>query len=112
METNQKQFLIRQGDIALKAVPHLSGEIPNSKVVAKENGRVVLAHGEVTGHCHAIDSNSARLLETEDGRRFLKLVAPEQLVHDEHSAIELPAGTYEVIRQCEYTPGAIRQVAD
>ena len=34
------------------------------------------------------------------------------LKHDEHSTIELPQGNYRVTRQREYSPTAIRNVAD
>jgi hypothetical protein len=33
-------------------------------------------------------------------------------VHEEHGAIPLPRGWYRVVRQREYTPGAVRIVAD
>lgn len=110
-----KNIMVRQGDVALIARPHLGGNIPDSKPVAADpqfKGKVVLAYGEVTGHAHTIESDTAQLMETADGRRFLKLVAPETLTHDEHSALEIPAGTYEVIIQSEYSPEAIRNVAD
>jgi hypothetical protein len=34
------------------------------------------------------------------------------LIHDEHGTITLPRGSYQVIRQREYTPEAIRNVED
>lgn len=110
-----KNIMIRQGDVAIIARPHMQGEIPNTKLVSTDPhfaGKIVLAYGEVTGHAHTIESDTAQLLENEDGRRFLKLVAPEVLTHDEHAPINLPEGTYEVIIQSEYSPEAIRNVAD
>jgi hypothetical protein len=31
-----------------------------------------------------------------------------RVVHEEHGAISLPRGWYRVVRQREYTPGAVR----
>jgi hypothetical protein len=35
-----------------------------------------------------------------------------QVKHEEHAPVILPAGLYEVIQQVDYSPGAIRAVAD
>lgn len=48
----------RQGDVYVVAVK----SIPKGmELVARENGRVVLAHGELTGHAHAIAKPNAAL---------------------------------------------------
>lgn len=96
----------------------------------RENGRVILAHGEVTGHCHEVTLPTAQFFEEPDGRRVLLALEPCELIHPEHGRIALdPArpvqarqgdvllfpigqGAWEVRRQREYTPAAIRQVAD
>ena len=98
--------IIRQGDVLLVPVDSKSG-----KVVERENGRIVLAHGEVTGHAHAIDSNTAVLFEDED-QWFLETNEPTVLKHEEHGAVVIPTGIWEVKRQREYTPEEIRRVAD
>jgi hypothetical protein len=47
------------------------------------------------------------------GKLFLEVTANEAtLVHDEHSPVKLPHGTYEIRIQREYTPKEIRRVAD
>lgn len=101
--------IYRQGDVLITACE----EIPaGAAEIEREGGRIVLAHGEATGHAHAIREPDARLL-TQDGRVFLDLSAgPAVVVHEEHAPIELPAGSYRVIRQREYQPDAIRIVAD
>jgi len=43
----------RQGDIFIKRVPALPTDLAE---LPREGGRVILAHGEVTGHAHAISS--------------------------------------------------------
>ncbi len=100
----------RQGDVFLKKVSAPASK--NLKDVARENGLVVLAHGEVTGHCHSIASASACLLESEDGTRYLHAEKPVSLDHQEHATIDLDEGWYEVRRQREYTPEAVRNVMD
>ena len=104
----------------------------------RENDRIILAHGEVTGHCHEVLSASgaimpfdmAQFFEEPDGRKVLIALEPCNLIHQEHGLIALDPnkqeqyrqgdvlldpigkGTWEVIRQREYSPERIRQVAD
>jgi hypothetical protein len=73
--------------------------------------RVILAEGEATGHYHAASASDAVLL-AKGTERFLRVVRPTMLKHDEHREIKLPAGTFRVVRQREYSPGEIRQVSD
>lgn len=107
-------MIYRQGDILIVATTHIP---TNLNPVSRENGRVVLAHGEVTGHAHCIDADDTAVmfLETdvaEMADRFLRVEQEVQIVHDEHDTITLPPGDYVVRRQREYTPEAPRQVAD
>ena len=103
--------MYRQGDVLV-----VERNAPNAealKPVDRDNGRVVLAYGEVTGHAHAIFEPAAVLFaDIESGRRFLKSDKQMELRHEEHSTIILPPGDYEVIRQVEYTPAGLRTVAD
>jgi len=103
---------IRQGDVFVQQIAALpDGLTPK----ARDGGRVVLAYGEVTGHAHAIDSALAELFEDRDGTLYLRVQAgagAAQLVHEEHATIDLAPGCYRVTHQREYTPEAIRRVAD
>lgn len=107
-----RTFQARQGDVLIISTT----SIPKAaKPVERENGRIVLAHGEVTGHCHAIDSEHALFLAAdlnEMADRFLKVSEECEVVHDEHDPITLPPGDYVVRRQREYQPEAVRNVAD
>jgi hypothetical protein len=129
MKRVPQQF--RQGDVLIVMVDSLP-----KNVVAKprDNGRVVLAYGEVTGHAHAIiekkvihydapDAVSAaeallasvgmkRQLTAENAPTFLELATEAPLQHEEHGTIKLPAGRAVVIRQREYSPTELRSVAD
>lgn len=110
MSKKKVPFQIRQGDVFVEAIESVPKKV---SPVPKEDGRVVLAHGEATGHAHAF-SRSAKvtMVRDETDRRFMRMGGVSALGHEEHGAIELPAGRYEVIRQVEYSPEAIRQVED
>lgn len=122
---------IRQGDVLLvkvDALPAGCTEVPHV------NGAIVLAFGEVTGHAHKIADHvdaarmkdagrqarnalhaakvRARLLEAPNGTRFLEVLKPVNLKHEEHSPVEIPAGIYELPTQMEHTAERMRRVAD
>ena len=102
--------LYRQGDVLVRAIGAASFPAKTTEV-PREGGNVVLAHGEVTGHSHAIASPCAHLFAA-GAQRFLRAEKPVVLRHEEHSEVHLPAGHYEVVIQREYVPGAIRNVED
>lgn len=91
-----------------------------SEEVPREGGRIVLAHGEVTGHAHAIASPQATLYEPKVGdaaalalgTRILAARASVALTHEEHGAIDIPRGTWGVRIQRQYEAGAFRRVED
>ncbi|WP_157245220.1 hypothetical protein [Nonomuraea typhae] len=102
--------MFRQGDILIlpvaeDSVPeHVRSTPPEAR---DARGRLVLALGEATGHAHAIPGPGTLVLE-RDGGGFLHLPSGGRLVHEEHSAIALPKGWFQVVRQREYVPGAVR----
>lgn len=103
----------RQGDVMVRSV----AAIPANATEVKNEGRIVLAYGEVTGHAHAIAINEAQEFSFAEAggivRRFLKVFERgANLKHEEHATIPLPPGLYEITQQREYTPEAIRNVAD
>jgi len=99
----------RQGDVLLTRVP----ETPtDARELDPDHGLVVLAYGELTGHHHSVRASGAALLGRSGGERFLRLLDSQPLIHQEHDPITLPAGTYRVTIQREYSPEAVRQVAD
>jgi hypothetical protein len=104
--------MFRQGDVLIIRVAALPNDL---EPVAREAGRVILAHGEATGHAHAIKAESAALFRDPRLMAIFMTVGadgPVVLEHDEHDAIVIAPGTYQVIRQREYSPEAIRTVAD
>jgi hypothetical protein len=104
--------MYRQGDVLLVATEHQPTDTATR--VPREGGRLVVARGEATGHAHLIESTLAEVFEECDGRLYLRVLGrePVRIVHEEHSPIVLAPGVYEVIRQREYSPGAIRRVID
>lgn len=106
-----KKLVVRQGDVLVELV-HDDPRAEPHKVVPRDGGRIVLAYGEATGHCHAIHEPQAEMIELETGERFVVSEVGIRIVHDEHHAIELPPGKYRIGRQREYSPEEIRNVAD
>lgn len=122
----------RQGDVMLRGTNEQLP--PDAKEVPIEGGRIVLRHGEVTGHAHAIQldpaeamaaakaaadaaiglaGRRARLLETASGTRYLQVAGDATLGHEEHTAHQLPAGLYRVPVQVAFnTANGLRTVAD
>lgn len=115
---------------------------PTNAKDLKDQGRAILAWGEVTGHHHEVVDAAATLdsaeidipacdfFEEPDGRRVLLAHRSCFLRHQEHAPIALDPsnpqqvrqgdvlldpigdGAWEVIRQREYDPSEVRQVAD
>ena len=106
---------IRQGDVLLTPIQSLpSGAVD----ITPPDGRVVLAHGEVTGHAHAIYERGTEAAPTvrlwsAGVERFLQVLAPVGLKHEEHRHPTLPPGIYRLPAQMEYVPAVLpRRVLD
>lgn len=102
--------MFRQGDVLIIPVDSIPEKTTREKMDKRK--RYVLAEGEATGHAHAVRGKDAVLVMAADGRRFLSVMNPTQVRHEEHGAIDLAPGHYEVIRQVEYSPSEIRTVED
>ena len=73
----------------------------------------ILARGQATGHVHRILEPGAAVLYAANDGGFLEVFADQAtLVHEEHSAITLPRGSYRFWFQREYSPQEIRRVID
>jgi hypothetical protein len=100
-----------QGDILLERVA-----APLTAVHAGECAEpkcIVLAQGELSGHCHTVHGrvrlthDAARARDIPNGLYLghLDVIAePAQLEHQQHAAITLPPGTYRVRRQRRLEP--------
>jgi len=99
----------RQGDVLIIPIT----KIPKKLIpVAPEQGRLVLAHGEVTGHHHSVPASAGTLSLNEGGVMFLTIDQLTEVRHQEHAPIALEPGSYKVVRQREYSPEEIRNVTD
>lgn len=159
--TSMKNNQYRQGDVMLQRIETLPS---NLKPVTPEDGKVILAHGEVTGHHHSFSAAAAERLTDDTGSEYFRVTGtplkgefpivrqwnnqvminhPEHgmiefytgdicvigdtvkldgnyglLTHQEHNTHGIPAGFYigggasGKVRQREYSPEAIRNVAD
>jgi uncharacterized protein YjlB len=102
---------IVQGDVLLipATIPDTVTEKP------RDNGQVILAYGEQTGHSHAIDSPDCTLVTAEQAgqlRAWLRVTAPVEVKHQEHRTVTIPPGEWEVIGQVEHRPEGLTRVAD
>lgn len=82
----------RQGDLLL---------IPTSQLPERVQAlpTLVVLEGE---HCHRL--NGGTLLQDGSGQLFVQARQPVQLVHEEHGALLLAPGIYQVRRQRRYRP--------
>lgn len=113
--------VLRQGDVLIRRVEGLPSEArPLGRDVAN---RIVLAHGEKTGHAHAIrDKNVCGFTTLPSGEiDYIEVggSSPAVLNHElisgaqaEHKPIILEPGVYRIARQVEFNPLAERRVAD
>ena len=113
-------MIYRQGDVLIELVKPTK---PTAELPRDPDGSTVLARGEVTGHRHRFNGDSGVLMFRDDG--LARDLAPElyvghvtvpdggaELRHEEHNTIDLPAGTYRIRRQREWTSEQFRVVAD
>lgn len=105
-----EKITYRQGDVALIRMEK-NRTLRGLKAKAVD-GPIILAYGEVTGHCHQVFDDGCELLENAQGVRYLSVERIAQLKHQEHATIELTPGLYEIRHQREYTPTEIVRVRD
>lgn len=109
-------YSLRQGDVLLVDAKY-RGEKAGGADVPLDGGRVVLAHGEVTGHAHAIaEPEKARLIDI-GAERFLRALAAVPVGHEEHAVVLLDpndraSGRYQQAFQVEDFGLEVRSVAD
>jgi len=100
----------RQGDVLLNKITSVI-DLSGATLIKPENGRLILARGEATGHHHSVDCAVAQLFSI-DGKTVLVAGEDTAIVHQEHDQVSVEKGMYWVVAQQEYTPQAIRRVAD
>ncbi|MBW2002985.1 MAG: hypothetical protein JRI72_00010 [Deltaproteobacteria bacterium] len=111
---NKNHF--RQGDVGITKT-NKKFDSKKMKKVKPVNNRVILAYGEATGHHHSIalaDYPETELFEiVGEAEKLLKVAEPgTKITHQEHGAIWLSPGWYEIHHQVEYDPEGERRVMD
>jgi hypothetical protein len=101
--------MFRQGDVLIVPVAALpEGAEPIGSPDERRGWPVVLAYGEATGHAHAIRDGRIqeyRWTGSLDGAResrFIEVIEPCTVSHEEHAPIPLPQGLYRIVAQREF----------
>ena len=114
MSKKDVPFSVRQGDVLLVAADYRGNN--DVRAIPAEDGRIVLAHGEVTGHAHAIAVCDPLAPPAEyfdaDAERYLQVVMEATVRHEEHGAIVLRQGRYQQAFQVEEQGAEILPVTD
>lgn len=104
--------ILRQGDVLLAQIHG----IPEGAQPVDVKGRLIVAHGEVTGHHHSLAEGTATMYKQEVAGNSVTILATKESVpieHQEHSPLTLnPDATYVHVHQKEYKPEAIVNVRD
>lgn len=106
MTSNTRMY--RHGDVLMVEVDRLA----HSEPIPADNGRCVLAYGEVTGHAHVLPARDADAVGVNGVRTGVHIKTDTSITHEEHAAIRLPASLYVLPQQVEEGPEAIRRVVD
>jgi hypothetical protein len=94
-------FQARQGDIFFERV----AKLPSKGLKKKTDS--ILAHGEITGHCHKITTaiSDCESYVDEQGDIYIRSDKEIAVGHDEHTTVTLPANEWICVsRQREYDP--------
>ena len=103
---------VRQGDVLI--VP-CKGIPDTAKVADAESGRLIVARGEAIGHHHSFLYARGATLFRDDGAgsaQYVAVAEPVALEHQEHTALTVAPGNYEVRIQRTMSAGLVRRVAD
>lgn len=87
---------LQQGDTL-----YAPGELP--KNLTRLKGGVV-QEGKLTGHAHRFEPADVELYEDERKEKYLRVLKPTALTHEEHKTIMFPKGDYKIGIITEYDP--------
>lgn len=98
---------LQQGDTL-----YFSEAMPKDAVKTKFDG--VVQHGEATGHAHRLTGKDYEYFETPKKERYLRILKPTMLRHEEHKEIEIPAGDYriDIVKEYDHFTEEARRVVD
>lgn len=109
-------YSVRQGDVLLVDANYRGDKSDSGELVSAERGRVVLQHGEVTGHAHVAEAAprakaKPKLIDVQ-AERYLQVVQEATIRHEEHAPIILRDGRYQQAFQVEEQGEEVRAVED
>lgn len=105
---------LQQGDVLIKEVE----EIPEGLTFSKTN---TLQYGELTGHAHRLHEGEFEIYlnpkeqdKDGNGRKYLRVVRPTELRHEEHRPFIIHPGIYEIgiVKEYDHFEEIERRVAD
>jgi hypothetical protein len=104
-------MMLRQGDVLLVVADDSPREM--TEVVPERRGsrlEYVLAHGEASGHAHAMVADDQVTVRRHPERGLFLVVqgGGAELRHEEHRPLPVPPGNYRVVRQRTYDVGRDR----
>lgn len=107
------RWMARQGDVLMMEVDAIPAEAM-AHVRPSDQGRVILAYGEVTGHAHALAEGTATGYGPSDDAFWLEVVPGATVTHEEHDPITIPSHIRRlaIVRQREYSGAGERRVVD
>lgn len=102
----QKSTRKCQGDVLI-----IPAEIPKDVIKINTN---VLQEGEHTGHAHRLYDGEYEVFETSKKQKYLRIIKPTQLRHEEHKAFIIDPGVYKIgiVKQWDYDEQEQRNVID
>lgn len=89
-----------QGDLLFTRVAKMPAGTPTSVAAG---ARHILALGEATGHHHSFIAPKRTMVLDEGNVTYLTLDELTEVTHQEHGAVALEPGTWQVTRQREAT---------
>lgn len=97
---------IQQGDVYF--IPE---SIPTDVINEKTT---IVQHGEATGHAHRLEGDATLYTHEPTKTRYLRVISPTKLLHEEHKPFEIPPGEYRIgiVREADHMSGVVRQVVD
>lgn len=98
----------QQGDVLF----YVNETLPKNITELKTD---IVQEGEATGHAHRLYGDGYQLYEEPKTKtKYLKVVRPTELKHEEHHAFVIPPGEYRIgiVREYDHFTEEARQVAD
>lgn len=101
---------LQHGDVTIQEIKSLpKGIVP----VSRENGRLILARGEATGHNHSVLEKTATLYQL-GSELYMEVSDPVVIVHEEHKPLTVPTGIYKIgqVVERDWQSELVKRVVD